>query len=307
MSIEEWLSVRGVDKDVAGLVTVLSTCVREVGDILANSPVGHVGTQNAFGDAQLSVDVLGDEKIFQLLTDSRLVRMAASEEQPELRLLSPEGKFTVCFDPVDGSSIVDCNWAVGSLFAVWGGEGVVGKCGRDQVLSAMAVYGPRTTLIVAIAEIDQVFELTLVRSQWVVTAERLVLDGQRVKIFSPANLRSANDLPSYQSLLCDWQSRKLTLRYTGGLVPDIAGLLVKGGGIFCSPVSPSAPAKLRLVFECLAVGLIVELAEGAAFDGDGNCLLDVRIQGTDQRAGLVAGSREEVDRVVRVLAGPVGS
>ena len=291
-----------LDPSLSELVKVLCDCTSAVADIIARTPVHYVGTANQFGDAQLSVDVQSDSKILEILSKSGIVSHAASEEEPDLRELSPNGQFTVCFDPLDGSSIVDCNWSVGSIFGVWKSGSVIGRTGRDQVLSAVAVYGPRTTLVVASQH--QVFELTRIPGEtWEVTNEFEKKIAEKAKIFAPANLRSAQDLPGYASLVDNWMTKRLTLRYTGGMVPDIVSILIKGNGIFCSPVSEKAPAKLRLVFECAPIAFIIEAAGGKALTGRATDeqVLDVVIGSTDDRIGIVCGSAVEVDQAVESI------
>jgi sedoheptulose-bisphosphatase len=294
-----------LDTSLAELVNVLCDCTSAVSEILARTPAHHTGTSNLFGDAQLSVDVQSDRKIFEILANSGLVSHAASEEEPEVRFLSPSGQYTVCFDPLDGSSIVDCNWSVGSIFGVWKSGAIIGRTGRDQILSAVAVYGPRTTLVVATK--STVFELTRIpNAAWEVTNEFEKKIAERAKIFSPANLRSAQDLPGYASLVDGWMSNRLTLRYTGGMVPDIVSILIKGNGIFCSPVSEKAAAKLRLVFECAPIAFIIEAAGGRALTGrkESEHVLDVVIQSTDDRIGIVCGSSVEVENAVKSIVEP---
>lgn len=85
-------------------------------------------------------------------------------------------------------------------------------------------------------------------------------------------------------------------------MPDIASILLKGNGIFCSPVSTKAPAKLRLVFECAPIALIIETAGGAALnEGSGSPILDIPIKSMDDRVGIVCGSSDEVTRAVSAI------
>jgi sedoheptulose-bisphosphatase len=286
------------------LVKVLCDCTGAVADILASTPVHHVGTENQFGDAQLSVDVQSDKKIFEILESSGIVSHAASEEEPELRNINSalSSGYVVCFDPLDGSSIVDCNWSVGSIFGIYD-KSPIGLSGKDQVMAAVSVYGPRTTLIIAKRD-GSVVELTRTSDKdWILTNQFENGIKADAKIFSPANLRSAQDLPGYASLVDSWMSKRLTLRYTGGMVPDVAAILIKGNGIFCSPVSSKAPAKLRLLFECAPIAFIVEAAGGLALTGreKNERILDVKIQSTDDRIGIVCGSRNEVERAVESI------
>ena len=173
-------------------------------------------------------------------------------------------------------------------------------------MSAVSVYGPRTTLIVAVPRRGLVFEATLVSaSHWVITNEFVNGINNDAKYFSPANLRSASELSGYADLIGEWSTqRRLTLRYTGGMVPDVVGILIKGSGIFCWPVSLRAPAKLRLVFECAPIALIVETAGGLALTGEKSenpLLLDKVITSLDDRAGIICGSRNEVLHALDVI------
>ena len=159
------------------------------------------GSANTFGDAQLSVDVIADEIMWEVAKGSEVVAYGASEEEPEIVKCNPKGEYTICWDPLDGSSIVDNNWAVGTIIGVcargvpcvmrrrrrgdrchrrhrrevdsrnqnrarrWGSksgkgdDGLLGATGRDQVTSLVALYGPRTTVAVALD--DGVYEFTL--------------------------------------------------------------------------------------------------------------------------------------------------
>ena len=303
VQLKTYLEERCVNSSKSAILSTLCQCTKQVAEILAETTVHVVGSANVFGDPQLTVDVRADDAIFDTLTRSSLVSFAASEEQPDMRELTPDGEFMVVFDPLDGSSIVDCNWSVGSIFGVFltnSSHSLTGVRGRDQVMSAVSIYGPRTCVIVALPGVGA-FETTLVNNEWVITSEFSSISSN-AKIFSPANLRATQDLPGYQSLVNEWMAQRLTLRYTGGMVPDIASILLKGNGIFCSPVSAKAPAKLRLVFECAPIALIIETAGGAALnDGSGSPILDIPIKSMDERVGIVCGSSDEVNRAVSAI------
>ncbi|CAN0573939.1 unnamed protein product, partial [Ectocarpus sp. 12 AP-2014] len=103
---------------------------------------------NEFGDEQLAIDVLANNVIFENLKASGCCATASSEETPVEDPMGGEG-YSVAFDPLDGSSIIDTNFAVGTIFGVWPGSRLVGVSGRDLAAAGMAVYGPRTTMTVA--------------------------------------------------------------------------------------------------------------------------------------------------------------
>lgn len=114
------------------------------------------------------------------LKKSGVIYGAASEESPKFNEISEEGEYFVTFDPIDGSSVIDCNFSVGSIYAIWNTKDIQGKKGRDTLVgAAMAIYGTRTTLIIYNAQIDQVEELTLMpvgnKKKWIVTNPKLTL------------------------------------------------------------------------------------------------------------------------------------
>merc|ERR1719437_321470 len=110
-------------------------------------------------------------------------------------------------------------------------------------------------------------------------------------------MRAAQDVEGYSKLIEHWMSNRYTLRYTGGLVPDICQQFTKKQGVFANPTSEKSPAKLRLAFEAAPFGFLVEKAGGLTSDGvTGNSILDVEITGVDQRTPLCLGSANEVKR-----------
>merc|ERR1711907_574258 len=168
----------------------------------------------------------------------------------------------------------------------------------------VALYGPRTTVFVTLD--DGVYEFTYGANDvdgWLCSRERCEIATQS-KIFAPANMRVAQELPEYSDLINYWMSNKYTLRYSGGLVPDICQQFTKRMGVFANPTSPSSPAKLRLAFEAAPFGLLVEKAGGKTSDGvGGGSVLDVEITGIDQRTALCIGSAKEVDRFNEMVLG----
>lgn len=270
----------------------------------------YAGTQNTSGDNQLDLDINCDKAVFAALRSSGVFAIAASEETPTETNVkpsdsaSPDGKFSVGFDPLDGSSIIDANFSVGSIFGIWPGEGLLNRTGRSQVASAVSLYGPRTTLCIALPhasthlEKDIVFEVTLTgeASKWEVSRESIILQSTG-KVFAPGNLRASNDNEKYKALIQYWISERYTLRYSGGMVPDVYHMFAKSKGVFSNVSSEKAKAKLRLLYEVAPIGLIVECAGGAttheSYDGS---VLDEKIDDLDRRLGVCFGSTEEVSK-----------
>lgn len=289
------------------VVQAIFDAVEKISLMLRTTLPDEAGTTNTFGDKQLAADVISDGIVFEALRESGAVATASSEETTDQKHLGGSG-YSCSFDPLDGSSIVDANWAVGSIFGVWPGDKLLGRRGRDQSLAAFALYGPRTTLVLAKprhVEGDppgalQVQEYLLGASGWRLTQQDVHIADK--KIFAPANLRCATDNAAYSDLVQSWMSDKFTLRYSGGMVPDVNHILSKGGGIFCSPASTSAPPKLRLLYECAPVAFVIEAAGGASHDGRGS-VLDQIVVAADQRTVFCVGSPKLVQASIASLQG----
>jgi len=302
-TLEEVLADKMADKELGSVLKTMFDACGTITEALRKELVTVAEKQESvFGDVQLGVDVLADDLMWEVCKTEPLIKDGASEEEPEVREMHADGKFCVCWDPLDGSSIVD-NWAVGTILGIWGSEtGILGATGRDQKASLVALYGPRTTVFVTLD--DGVYEFTYGANDvdgWLCSRERCEISPQS-KIFAPANMRAAQDLPEYAELIDYWMSNRYTLRYSGGLVPDICQQFTKKMGVFANPTSSSSPAKLRLAFEAAPFGLLVEKAGGKTSDGvSGGSVLDVEITGIDQRTPLCIGSADEVDRFNAML------
>lgn len=141
-----------------------------------------------------------------------------------------KGKYIVSYDPLDGSSVIDTNFSIGSIFAIWAldEKKLIGSKVSESLVSAvLVVYGPRTTALIYNDIEKAVQELTLVKKRWVLTENKLQITGD-AKIFSPGNLRSASENKEYLEHVNKWISKGMTLRYTGGLVPDVNQIFIKG-------------------------------------------------------------------------------
>lgn len=224
MPLAGLLKKYNVEPRLRVVVNAIADACAEISTVLrGSSGVETVGSQNAFGDVQLVADVRTHNLVVQHLAACGAVATCSSEEEPiETALPHDEGQsyFSVAFDPLDGSSIIGSNFAVGSIFGVWPDGKLVGTSGRRLSSAACAVYGPRTTFYLALSAVAGAVEFTLHAQspgQWAVT--RHITSVNPGKLFAPANMRSARDLPGYAKLLDFYMSSGYQLRYTGGMVP----------------------------------------------------------------------------------------
>jgi sedoheptulose-bisphosphatase len=297
----------------AGLVQLLESFLdisKEISENLRHGHFSHeaLGSTNYFGDEQLAADMEANNLIVHHLRVSGLVATISSEEDPVEIDLGGE-QFSVGFDPLDGSSIVDANFAVGSIYGVWPGRGLLNRTGASQVCSLVVQYGPRVTMALALNCQVTVsgeaisMELTLTQPDWILSIPKFVIKPS-CKTFAPGNLRATGDNSQYRDLVNYWIENKYTLRYSGGLVPDIYHILIKQGGVLSNASSKSAKAKLRLLYECAPIALIIEAAGGASCVCPSEAgevhepvsLLEVPISDLDKRVGVCYGSAEEVKR-----------
>ncbi len=302
VSLNQHLFTSGVPDKLRHLINDIARAGKYVHNAIRTTDLGLAGSANTFGEEQLKLDVLSNNIIKEQLCESRLVASFASEEESEsLHELVPEAPFTLVFDPLDGSSLVDCNLAIGSIFGVYEAGSPVGKTPRDQVAALYLVYGPRTILVYSAGKGVHAFFLNEV-GEFVMLQRNLTMKDE-VKTYAPGNLRAVVDTPNYRTMMNTWLDEGHTLRYSGGMVPDIHHMLIKGAGIFTNIGGSKYPkGKLRLLFECGPFAYIMEQAGGGASDGT-KAILDVKIEDLDQRTPLIIGAKKEVKRVSTVLKG----
>lgn len=309
--------------------SVLPAVVDAIGQIADALRRAHrvalAGTANTFGDDQLNVDVTAEDILRTTFADQcpSLVTASSEEDPVEKPVHQGQGagagaargaeRYTVAFDPLDGSSIIAPNWTVGTILGVWEGETAIGQPAEKQIASVLGVYGPRTTAVIALrvpGSASTCFEVGLgprggPRDCEVLRpAVALAAPPFKTRYFAPANLRAAAQDERYMALVSRYIQQGYTLRYSGGLVPDVVHALVKGHGVYVSPVTGESKAKLRKLFELFPIALILECSGGAAIDpADGKRILDTILGSTDERAGLVCGTAEEVESVRLALLG----
>ncbi len=259
---------------------------------IRTTEAGLSGTRNQFGEEQVKLDVLSDDIIHRHLLESRLVASIASEERDAIIELSPKAPYSVAYDPLDGSSLVETNLAIGSIFGIYEGSALLGRTPREQVAAVYTLYGPRTILVYSTGNGVHEFLLNDV-GEFVLLRQYLGI-ADTAKNFSPGNLRAIKENPGYKALLDDWLQAELTLRYSGCMVADVHHIFSKGQGIFANVGGSSYPeGKLRLLFECGPFAFLAQHAGGSALDGQ-NPILDKTITSVDQRTPIIIGSNTAV-------------
>jgi len=231
--------------------------------------LGYSDTSNSSGEDQLKLDVKCDYLIEDAFKDVSIVKALVSEEKEGIMPLNKSGKYTICYDPLDGSSLADVNLSIGSIFGIYEGE----LKAENLVASAYVVYGPRIEL------------MTVVRGEK--PKHYRALDGLFNLVCKAVSIDEKGKLNAPGGTQKNWEKRHkdfvdtlfaegYRLRYSGGMVPDLHQILLKGGGIFSYPGTTDVPqGKLRQLFEVIPFALIYEQAGGQAIDDKGRRLMEL--------------------------------
>jgi fructose-1,6-bisphosphatase I len=281
--------------------------------------LGPAGGQNGQGETVQKLDVLANEALLHCLGNRGNVAVMASEENDEPVVVPRDrehGRYVVIFDPLDGSSNIDVNVSVGTIFSILrrepGPSGPGGPLadvlqrGRRQVAAGYVVYGPSTVLVYSSGDGVYGFTLDPAIGAYVLSHERVSMPA-RGSIYS-VNEANADGFPEpYRRFLARLRSgqtgRAYTSRYVGSLVADFHRTLLKGGIFLYPPTDKHSRGKLRLLYEANPIALLAEQAGGRATDGADD-ILDVQPTSLHQRTPLIVGSREEVDRLMGMLHVP---
>lgn len=299
--IEDWIDL--CEPGLKKATLAMFRACKEIAYKVRTASCDKMACFNEFGDEQLAIDILANNVIFSNLKQCGAVATASSEETPVEDPMGGKG-YSVAFDPLDGSSVIDTNFAVGTIFGIWPGDKLTGISGKDLKCAGIAVYGPRTTMTIAISNVDKAHEFLLVddfsamHGQWVKTNEfGSINEG---KLIAPGNLRATQDNPGYAELFNYWVANQYQLRYTGGMVPDVNQLMVKGKGVFCNVASPNTKSKLRVLYEVAPMGFIIEKAGGKTSEGE-KSVLEIPITDTEQVSQVCFGAPGEVDRFEKLV------
>ena len=269
--------------------------------------LGTAGNTNVQGEVQQKLDVYANQALLHCLGVPDSVAVLVSEENEEpitLERAPGAGEYAIVFDPLDGSSNIDVNVNVGTIFSIFrcppgpslGGHAAVLQRGSEQVAAGYVVYGPSAILVYTMGQ--GVFAFTLDPS-----IGAYVLSAEKIRMPSRGNIYSVNEANAdefdhcYQQFLRGLRNgdlgRKYTARYIGSLVADFHRTLLKGGIFLYPPTSSYPGGKLRLLYEANPLALIAEQAGGMAIDGRRR-ILEVEPSNIHQRTALVVGSTEEV-------------
>ncbi|MDR2991027.1 MAG: class 1 fructose-bisphosphatase [Burkholderiaceae bacterium] len=277
--------------------------------------LGSAGSENVQGEVQKKLDILANEVLIEANEWGGHLAAMASEEMETIYTVPnryPQGEYLLMFDPLDGSSNIDVNVSIGTIFSVFkkpeGRSSVTEQDffqpGRKQVAAGYCVYGPQTTLALTVGAGVALFTLDRELGTFVLTQDQVrIPEETREFAINMSNMRHW-DAPVRRYIDECLQGREgprgkdFNMRWVASMVADVHRILTRGG-IFMYPWDkrePSKPGKLRLLYEANPMSWLVEQAGGAATNGRQR-ILDVQPEKLHQRISVMLGSKREVERV----------
>ncbi|MEW5852854.1 MAG: class 1 fructose-bisphosphatase [Myxococcota bacterium] len=276
---------------------------------------GNTGKQNVQGETVEKLDRIAQDTIVDVLTQSGCVAGMASEEEDHVIDVPQQwaGDYVVCFDPLDGSSNIDANVSIGTIFAIYHrtdpkavGQRDFLRKGREQVAAGYIIYGSSTALVYSDGRTVDCFTLDPSCGEYFLTRENMKWPDKTGILsinecnepYWPDGVKAYVDAVKARN---DTEKRRVSSRHIGSLVSDFHRNLVKGG-IFLYPKGKDGKGKLRVLYECNPLAFIAETAGGAASDGK-RAILDIEPAGLHERTGLVIGHKGEVELACSYLSG----
>jgi len=286
---------------------------------LTTDVYGAAGAENVQGEQQQKLDVYANQALLHCLglRDSVAALVSEEDEEPVRFNRDPEtGKYIIVFDPLDGSSNIDVNVNVGTIFSVLRRlppehgtlEDSILQQGFRQVAAGYVVYGPSTVLVYTTGNGVHSFTLNNTIGAFVLSNERMRMPEQGS--YYSVNEANAAAWPEVyrtyiDALKAGQLGREYNARYIGSLVADFHRTLLKGGIFLYPPTLKQPKGKLRLLYEANPLAMIAEQAGGMAIyagpNGSGR-ILDIRPEGIHQRTPFVVGSRHEVEALEAMLS-----
>ncbi|MBB2930107.1 class 1 fructose-bisphosphatase [Paraburkholderia silvatlantica] len=318
--IEQQRQHRNLPADLRLLIEVVARACKAISFNVSKGALGDAlgtaGSENVQGEVQKNLDILSNE----ILLDANewggnLAAMASEEMETFFPIPAnyPKGEYLLVFDPLDGSSNIDVNVSIGTIFSVLrcpDGQQATEESflqpGTKQVAAGYAVYGPQTVLVLTTGHGVNCFTLDRELGSWVLTQSNMrIPEDTREYAINASNARHWYE--PVQKYIGELNAGKdgargdnFNMRWIASMVADVHRILNRGG-IFMYPADkrdPSKPGKLRLMYEANPMSLIVEQAGGMATNGEER-ILDIQPKSLHERVAVFLGSKNEVERVTR--------
>ncbi|HMS05298.1 MAG TPA: class 1 fructose-bisphosphatase [Burkholderiaceae bacterium] len=301
------------------LLEVVARCCKSISYAVNKGSLGGVlgtaGSENVQGEVQKKLDIIANEGLIEANEWGGHLAAMASEEMDGIYLVPnryPQGEYLLLFDPLDGSSNIEVNVSIGTIFSVLkkseGHPGVTEadflQPGHRQVAAGYCVYGPQTTLVLTVGDGVAMFTLDREQGSFVLTQEQVKIpEDTREFAINMSNMRHWDEPVKRYIDEClagkdGPRGKDFNMRWVASMVADVHRILTRGG-VFMYPWDkrePNKPGKLRLMYEANPMSWLVEQAGGASTNGRDR-ILDIQPSQLHERVSVILGSRNEVERV----------
>ena len=305
--LAQWLSRQPIAADLGSVIASMAAAGADIVEVLEDAPltglVGLVGSVNVQGEEQKQLDVVSNDIVLKHLRQNPAVSILVSEELDEAVNLEAGGAYMVATDPLDGSSNLDVNVTVGTIFSVLRADGGLTQPGTAQLAAGYIAYGPATTLVVtvgggvAVFSLDDegTFRLTHEDVRVPEASAEFAINTARERFWDAATRGYVAENIAGES---GSAGKRYNMRWIGSMVADVHRILMRGG-IFLYPLDSETVSKggrLRLLYEANPMAMLMEQAGAGATTGRQR-ILEVVPTGIHQRVPVILGSSEEVRRV----------
>ncbi|VVE43208.1 Fructose-1,6-bisphosphatase class 1 [Pandoraea pneumonica] len=317
--IEQQREYSNIPAELRLLIEVVARACKSISHAVSKGALGGVlgsaGSENVQGEVQKKLDVISNEIMLEANEWGGHLAAMASEEMEDVFHIPnryPQGEYLLMFDPLDGSSNIDVNVSIGTIFSVLRcPEGVTDPTEQDflqpgtqQVAAGYAVYGPQTVLVLTTGHGVNCFTLDREMGSWVLTQEGMRIP-EDTKEFAINMSNERHWYPPVQRYIGELlqgkegvRGKDFNMRWIASMVADVHRILTRGG-VFMYPADkrdPDKPGKLRIMYEANPMSFLVEQAGGAATNGVQR-ILDIQPQKLHERVAVFLGSKNEVERV----------
>lgn len=296
MNLDDYLKKNGHSKELRGLVNVIVDQIKPIKDEFLGGGE-KTSIYNIYGEEQIKLDKKANEILLKAFLDSKLVKQAGSEEEESvIQMDSKRGHFGVTIDPLDGSSLIPTDLAVGIIVSIYENGDIMS--GPKNITQAFYILlGPLNLMVFADKNGVSQFVYNK-KGVFNLVKEKLIIPEGN--LYSPGGLRK-EWTSSHNSVIGDLEKEGFKLRYSGSFVPDFHQVLIYGG-IYTYPALIDKPkGKLRLLFEVGPMAFIAEKAQGAAIDGK-NRILEIIPTEVDQRTPVYIGSKKLTEKLKEKLS-----
>ena len=316
-TLPDFLNSCQIDEDLKLLIADIATSCNSISDAVRKGALanilGSAGTGNVQGETQQKLDIFANELLLKSNENTgRLAAMASEENEDIYPTAHSSGKYLLLFDPLDGSSNIDVNVSIGTIFSILEKKSTSPvteqdflQSGSKQIAAGYVLYGPQTILVLTtgsgvnmftLDQDSQIFLLTNANVQIPKDTKEFAINMSNMRHWAPPVSRYVNECLAGSTGV---RNKDFNMRWIASMVADVHRILVRGG-LFMYPWDqrePNKPGKLRLMYEANPMSFLIEQAGGESINGKSR-ILDIQPSQLHERVSVILGAANEVQRIM---------